>query len=88
MRIATVSQLLGVPIPTIRSWERRYEFPAPPRTDGLHRRYSQAELEQLRALRDLVMNGHSAKMRRHWYGTPLRSALRMRPQPSRSSTLP
>jgi MerR family transcriptional regulator, light-induced transcriptional regulator len=61
MRIATVSQLLGVPIPTIRSWERRYEFPAPPRTGGLHRRYSQAELEQLRALRDLVINGHSAK---------------------------
>ena len=39
MRIATVSKLLGVPVPTIRSWERRYDFPAPPRTDGLHRRY-------------------------------------------------
>jgi MerR family transcriptional regulator, light-induced transcriptional regulator len=61
MRIAIVSQLLGVPIPTIRSWERRYDFPAPPRTDGLHRRYSEAELAQLRALRDLVINGHSTK---------------------------
>jgi MerR family transcriptional regulator, light-induced transcriptional regulator len=61
MRIATVSQLLGVPIPTIRSWERRYDFPAPPRTGGLHRRYSEAELEQLRALRDLVIKGHSTK---------------------------
>jgi MerR family transcriptional regulator, light-induced transcriptional regulator len=61
MRIATVSELLGVPVPTIRSWERRYEFPAPPRTDGLHRRYGDVELEQLRALRDLVTKGHSTR---------------------------
>jgi DNA-binding transcriptional MerR regulator len=61
MRIAAVSQLLGVPIPTIRSWERRYDFPTPPRTDGRHRRYSESELEQLRAVRDLVMTGHSTK---------------------------
>jgi DNA-binding transcriptional MerR regulator/methylmalonyl-CoA mutase cobalamin-binding subunit len=61
MRIATVSKLLGVPVPTIRSWERRYQFPAPPRTDGRHRRYGPAELEQLRALRDLVTNGHSTR---------------------------
>jgi MerR family transcriptional regulator, light-induced transcriptional regulator len=61
MRIATVSKLLGVPVPTIRSWERRYEFPAPPRTDGMHRRYGDVEFEQLRALRDLVTKGHSTR---------------------------
>jgi MerR family transcriptional regulator, light-induced transcriptional regulator len=61
MRIAAVSRMLGVPVPTIRSWERRYEFPAPPRTDGRHRRYGSVELEQLRGLRDLVTNGHSTK---------------------------
>ena len=61
MHIATVSKLLGIPVPTIRSWERRYEFPAPPRTNGLHRRYGEPELEQLRALRDLVTKGHSTK---------------------------
>jgi DNA-binding transcriptional MerR regulator len=61
MRIATVSKLLGVPVPTIRSWERRYQFPAPPRTDGRHRRYRDIEFDQLRALRDLVTNGHSTK---------------------------
>ena len=55
MRIASVSRLLGIPVPTIRSWERRYDFPAPPRTDGRHRRYGDVELEQLRALRD---HGH------------------------------
>jgi DNA-binding transcriptional MerR regulator len=61
MRIAAVSGLLGVPVATIRSWERRYEFPAPPRTDGRHRRYGRVELEQLRALRDLVTKGHSTR---------------------------
>jgi DNA-binding transcriptional MerR regulator/methylmalonyl-CoA mutase cobalamin-binding subunit len=61
MRIAAVSRLLGVPVPTIRSWERRYGFPAPPRTDGRHRRYGSVELEQLRALRDLVTKGHSTR---------------------------
>jgi MerR family transcriptional regulator, light-induced transcriptional regulator len=61
MRISTVARLLGVPVPTIRSWERRYGFPAPPRTDGQHRRYGHAELEQLRVLRDLVTRGHSTR---------------------------
>jgi DNA-binding transcriptional MerR regulator len=61
IRIATVSKLLAIPVPTIRSWERRYEFPAPPRTDGLHRRYGETEIEQLRAVRDLVIKGHATK---------------------------
>jgi DNA-binding transcriptional MerR regulator len=59
--IATVSRTLEIPIPTIRSWERRYGFPAPPRTGGHHRRYTQADIDQLRALRDLITRGHSAK---------------------------
>lgn len=61
MRIAAVSELLGIPVATIRSWERRYEFPAPPRTGGRHRRYGSVEREQLRALRDLITKGHSAR---------------------------
>jgi DNA-binding transcriptional MerR regulator len=61
MSIAAASKLLGVPVPTIRSWERRYQFPSPPRTDGRHRRYGDIELEQLRALRDLATKGHSTR---------------------------
>jgi MerR family transcriptional regulator, light-induced transcriptional regulator len=61
MPIAAVSRLLGVPVPTIRSWERRYEFPAPARTGGSHRRYGSVELHQLRALRDLITKGHSTR---------------------------
>jgi MerR family transcriptional regulator, light-induced transcriptional regulator len=57
--IAGVSELLGIPVPTIRSWERRYGVPAPPRTRGRHRRYSEQEISQLRDLRDLVTKGYS-----------------------------
>jgi DNA-binding transcriptional MerR regulator len=59
--IAAVSKTLDIPVPTIRSWERRYGFPAPSRTDGRHRRYTTREVEQLRDLRDLITRGHSAR---------------------------
>jgi len=59
--ISAVSDMLGVPVPTIRSWERRYGFPSPPRTEGRHRRYSQAEIDQLRDLRDLITRGYPAR---------------------------
>jgi DNA-binding transcriptional MerR regulator len=59
--IASVSKTLDIPVPTIRSWERRYGFPSPSRTDGRHRRYTVREIEQLRDLRDLITRGHSAR---------------------------
>ena len=59
--IASVSRSLDIPVPTIRSWERRYGFPAPHRTGGRHRRYTPREVEQLRNLRDLITRGHSAR---------------------------
>jgi DNA-binding transcriptional MerR regulator len=59
--IASVSKTLDIPVPTIRSWERRYGFPSPSRTGGRHRRYSVHEVEQLRDLRDLITRGHSAR---------------------------
>jgi DNA-binding transcriptional MerR regulator len=58
--IAGVAERLGIPVPTIRSWERRYGFPAPARTRGRHRRYDEHEIEQLRDLRDLVTRGFPA----------------------------
>jgi DNA-binding transcriptional MerR regulator len=61
LAIAAVSDLLQIPVPTIRSWERRYGFPAPARTRGKHRRYSGEEVEQLRALRDAITHGYAAK---------------------------
>ena len=60
--IASVSRALGIPIPTIRSWERRYGFPSPQRTTGRHRRYTTREIEQLRDLRDLITRGYPARV--------------------------
>lgn len=61
LSIADVSELLGVPAPTLRSWERRYGFPTPPRTTGKHRRYSREEIQLIRALRDEIARGRSAR---------------------------
>lgn len=60
MTVSAVSILLGVPVPTIRSWERRYGFPRPGRTHGAHRRYSYRDIDQLRAVRDEIASGASA----------------------------
>jgi DNA-binding transcriptional MerR regulator len=60
IQISDVSRLLGIPVPTIRSWERRYGFPTPGRTQGRHRRYSREEIELLRAVRDEITRGHPA----------------------------
>jgi methanogenic corrinoid protein MtbC1 len=61
LTISAVSGMLGIPVPTIRSWERRYHFPAPGRTQGKHRRYSMQDVELLRQLRDEITRGHSAR---------------------------
>jgi len=59
--ISEASKLLGIPVPTIRSWERRYGFPSPARTGGKHRRYTLDEISTLRAVRDEITRGHPAR---------------------------
>jgi DNA-binding transcriptional MerR regulator len=58
--IHQVSDLLGVPAPTLRSWERRYGLPLAARSAGGHRRYSLVDLDQLRLMRDEVARGRAA----------------------------
>ena len=60
LSISAVSELLGVPAPTIRSWERRYALPTGSRSAGGHRRYSTEDLQLLRRMRDEVARGRSA----------------------------
>lgn len=48
--------MLGVSANTLRSWERRYGFPRPHRSDGGHRQY---ELEQIEALRQALTETHN-----------------------------
>ncbi|MBA2725112.1 MAG: MerR family transcriptional regulator [Actinobacteria bacterium] len=48
--VSEVSAVLGVSVPTLRSWERRYGWPRPTRTTGGHRRYSLQELDDLKRI--------------------------------------
>lgn len=58
--IQQASQLLGIPQPTLRSWESRYGFPPMSRSAGGHRRYSEEGLNQLRLMRDEIARGSRA----------------------------
>ncbi|MBA3527831.1 MAG: MerR family transcriptional regulator, partial [Propionibacteriaceae bacterium] len=57
LTIQQASQVLNVPAPTIRSWERRYGVPLADRSSGGHRRYARVQLDQLRRMRDLIARG-------------------------------
>jgi DNA-binding transcriptional MerR regulator len=46
--IGVVSRMTGIPIVTLRVWERRYGFPQSARTAGGHRLYSEHEVLRLR----------------------------------------
>lgn len=60
--IADVAAMLSVPMPTLRSWERRYGIPVMSRNSGKHRRYSQDELHALRMMRDEIARGSKASV--------------------------
>ncbi len=59
-RIAAVAELTGVPEPTLRAWERRYDIPSPRRTASGYRLYGEREIAQVRRMRALCANGISA----------------------------
>lgn len=55
--IRAVSQLTGVPVDTLRAWERRYHLVEPAR-DRRGRLYGEADVRKLRLLKMLVGRGH------------------------------
>lgn len=56
--IKKVSELLNIPVVTIRAWENRYHIISPTRTNGGHRSYSEADIEVLKWLKDEMNNKH------------------------------
>lgn len=56
-RIAAVSNLTGIPVPTIRIWELRYRAVQPARSGGNSRLYSRADVERLGLLKAAVDAG-------------------------------
>jgi MerR family transcriptional regulator, light-induced transcriptional regulator len=58
-RIGAVSRMTGIPVPTIRMWERRYQMVVPNRSQVGARLYSQAEVDRLGLLKAAVDAGHA-----------------------------
>lgn len=57
--IKTVAQLTGLSAHTIRAWERRHSILCPSRSDTNRRLYEDADVEQLKLLRQAVESGHA-----------------------------
>jgi methanogenic corrinoid protein MtbC1 len=58
--IKHAAEVTGVPVATLRAWERRYGVVNPVRSDGGYRLYDEKSLGTIRAIRDLVAAGWSA----------------------------
>jgi methanogenic corrinoid protein MtbC1 len=58
--IRAASKLTGLPIDTLRAWERRYRAVVPERVEG-ERSYSEAEIRRLILLRNAVECGHAIR---------------------------
>jgi DNA-binding transcriptional MerR regulator len=59
--IGDVARRTGVAVPTLRAWQQRYGVLRPIRTAGGHRRYSEADVRRVLAVRDLVADGWTVK---------------------------
>jgi DNA-binding transcriptional MerR regulator/methylmalonyl-CoA mutase cobalamin-binding subunit len=57
--IKVVSELTGLPMGTLRAWERRYGFPKPSRREGSNRRvYSNEQIDRLRVVSQALERGY------------------------------
>ncbi len=52
-----VEKLTGIPADTFRAWERRHGLPAPARTAGNHRLYSERDIAIVRWLKEMTEKG-------------------------------
>ncbi|MEM7543101.1 MAG: MerR family transcriptional regulator, partial [Pseudomonadota bacterium] len=58
-RIGAVSKLTGVPVDTLRAWERRYQITTPTRSSSSARLYRDSDVEKLRTIKRLVSEGYA-----------------------------
>ena len=95
--IGVVSRMTGIPVATLRVWERRYDFPASERTEGGHRLYSELEILRLRWVKARIdegmQTGRAIRALQHHEqegealpDAPLASAARPVPPATRPST--
>jgi methanogenic corrinoid protein MtbC1 len=58
LTIGAVSTATGVAVNTLRTWERRYGFPAPARSDGGQRLYAESDVARLKLVARALERGH------------------------------
>ena len=59
--IGAVSTATGIPISTLRTWERRYGFPVAERSEGGQRLYNVDIIRHLRLINDALKQGFRPK---------------------------
>jgi len=59
LRSGTAARLAGLSPSTLRIWEHRYGVVAPPKSAGGQRTYSMKDIERLRLIRRLTLEGHA-----------------------------
>jgi DNA-binding transcriptional MerR regulator len=57
-RSGSAARLAGIPVATLRVWERRYDVIAPSTRPSGHRRYSAEDISRLALVKALVDSGH------------------------------
>lgn len=55
--VGAVSRRLGIATPTLRTWDRRYGMGPSARTEGGHRRYSEADVARVSRMSQLIAEG-------------------------------
>lgn len=61
LSIGALSRATGIPIETLRTWERRYGFPVPERKPSGHRVYPLSSIDRLRRIAEALSRGHRAR---------------------------
>ena len=59
LRSGTAARLAGISPSTLRIWEHRYRVVAPPRSAAGQRTYSMKDIERLRLIKRLTLEGHA-----------------------------
>jgi methanogenic corrinoid protein MtbC1 len=61
-KIGEISRLSGIPIMTLRNWEKRLGFPKPDRSSGQQRRYTDLDLKALQSVARLHREGVAPRL--------------------------
>jgi len=59
LRSGTAARLAGISPSTLRIWEHRYGVVTPPKSDAGQRNYSMTDIERLRLVKRLTLEGHA-----------------------------